>query len=241
MEPEVARKTAEAPLGSSINSVSAIRSEEDGSNSIDPKVTVLIEEARELDKASRDFLLSSDKVIALASTIAIGGLTLGLDKKQSAVLIALPFALLSVYIYMFQVYTERFSRSGHRRYLEERINELLDDPVLVNDVRVAPTRDNRPSVKLSGLLYLSALFATIPIAWHSVREFQSTFRWLPLAFTLAITFTLATWLQALLEMLSAADIAYASAKGERCTRYRWLVNQVRRSTGPTAHKLEDGS
>lgn len=139
----------------------------------DPWLDLLAKEILDLRSAEREFLQSGDKFVALASTIGIAGLTIGLVNDQPVALLVLPFALVAVLLFLVQIYTERMSRAGHRKLLEEVANEMMGINLFVEQALIAPLRDRRKSVWIATAVYALLVFSSAWLAWLSIEKVVS--------------------------------------------------------------------
>ncbi len=77
----------------------------------------------DLGRQIQDFTLSADKYFGLATTTIAAAVALAAAQKLPAALVALPYALGGILLYVMQVFTERSARMGMRRFLEERLQQ----------------------------------------------------------------------------------------------------------------------
>ncbi|TWF80045.1 hypothetical protein FHX44_115982 [Pseudonocardia hierapolitana] len=173
----------------------------------------MIQEARELGKALPAFLLSFERIFSLSIVVLIGSLTLGLDPSRHVILVVLPFPLLVFYAFALQAFTEMLSRAGHKRYLEETINERLGEQVLLDEIYVASVRQSRLS---HGLMYLSiaTFLGLLAIVGFVVSLRQAAF--VPYLYVIGIVLLASLNVSAYIELRAAYKKGYEIAR--RATR-----------------------
>lgn len=66
-----------------------------------------------------------ENFLGVAIAILVGALTLGLTRSHPLILVLLPFPVVLLYVFLLQVNTEMLSRAGHKRFLEEQVNTML--------------------------------------------------------------------------------------------------------------------
>jgi hypothetical protein len=108
----------------------------------DTLVELYSAQARDLGDQIVSLIPSMENFIGVVVAIVVGTATLGLTQKHHTllhVLLALlPFPLIVLTTYLLQANTELLSRAGHKRFLEEKVNELLGSRVLLEESDVAP-------------------------------------------------------------------------------------------------------
>lgn len=135
----------------------------------------------ELGKQVQEFTMSADKYFALATTIIVAALTLTITNKFAAAIVALPFALGGILLYVMQLFTERAARAGMRKALEKRLRAHSNYYyAAVSDCLDRAVSQHRLSVVASTALYLSTMvlssFMSIVSARHMVTALGA---WLP--------------------------------------------------------------
>jgi hypothetical protein len=167
----------------------------------------------ELGKQIQEYTLSADKYFGLATTVIVATLTLTVSNNYPAVVIALPFALGGLLLYVMQLFTERAARAGMRRAFEEQlrarysyyfaaVEQCLDEAV----------SQKRWSVIASTVLYTLALGASFFVSMRTAIEVeQDVGNWLPWAVGSSLIAISAAMVIALRELQRAEDQAFASA------------------------------
>jgi hypothetical protein len=89
----------------------------------DKEAEGLLAAINDLGKQIQDFTLSADKYFGLATTTIAAAVALAAAQKLPAALVALPYALGGILLYVMQVFTERAARMGMRRFLEECLQQ----------------------------------------------------------------------------------------------------------------------
>lgn len=119
-------------------------SDKDGHPARDKElVSALADEVSSLRDSAEKLLFSFDRVFPFAVVLVVGGLTVGISGGHRLVLAFIPFPLAIFYAYLLGLNIEGLSRAGHKRYLEERLNQLLQTNAFVEESFVAPTRQGR--------------------------------------------------------------------------------------------------
>ncbi len=131
----------------------------------DPGVLVplLADKAQNLGNQVTQLLPKMENFMGVAAAILVGAVTLGVTQKHPVILVLLPFPLITLFAYLLQTNTEMLSRAGHKRFLEEAVNELLGRRVLLEESDVAPTLHGRLQFGRLSILLVQGLLASLLI------------------------------------------------------------------------------
>lgn len=173
-----------------------------------------LQEASDLSKQIQEFGLGADKYFAVATTITVAAMTLGITGKLPAALIALPFAIAGLLMYVVQLFTERAARVGMRRYLEQYLREQHGHwfSTRENCLDVAVNHERRPSVKISTALYAAGYLGMCWLAVSAAMGMTSDHFWryaLPCAVGAGLAIMAVAMGSAYRELTRADDVAYA--------------------------------
>jgi hypothetical protein len=105
---------------------------------VEALVPLLASKAESLGNQVTGLLPKMENFIGVAVAVLVGAVTLGVTQKHPVILVLLPFPLIILFGYLLQSNTEMLSRAGHKRFLEEKVNELLERRVLLEESDVAP-------------------------------------------------------------------------------------------------------
>lgn len=170
-----------------------------------------------------NLLPKMENFLGVSVAILVGGLTLGATDKHPIIFVMLPFPLMVLYVYLLQANTEMLSRAGHKRALEEMVNDLAPQPVLFEETHVAPhslhgpTHLGRWSIVLIQAVMLALLVGTILLAIVNLDQ-VSGIGWKGLVATglaLGITMLAAAASEQGAAYRLAYDAAYAGYRGVR--------------------------
>jgi type IV secretory pathway TrbD component len=102
----------------------------------------LRQEASDLFNAGRSALMSADRTLAIAATLAVAAATIGLEKKYPVVFLLLPLVLMAISIYQIQVFSDCIVMGAYRRQLESdlQVRLRLDAPVISYESTMADLR-----------------------------------------------------------------------------------------------------
>lgn len=140
----------------------------------DKEAEGLLAAINDLGKQIQDFTLSADKYFGLATTTIAAAVALAAAQKLPAALVALPYALGGILLYVMQVFTERAARMGMRRFLEDHLQQHAPfwyaRQGACLSMAVSQRRASvRVSVSLYAATYLSACIIAI-VATRKIKE-----------------------------------------------------------------------
>ncbi|MEU3115837.1 hypothetical protein ABZ652_17305 [Micromonospora chalcea] len=176
-------------------------------------IEALRAEVAALRVSAESLLFSFDRVMNFALVFVIGGIGIALTKDHILVIAFVPFPVVLIVGYLLGLNAEGLSRAGHKRALEERLNDLVG-PVFVEESHVAPMRQGghwfgRLSVAmlqwLMGLMILGLFVIGFGVLWEHGREF-----W-PL-YAAGFVYSLTALGAAVFELSVAYQRAYQAAK-----------------------------
>jgi small-conductance mechanosensitive channel len=125
----------------------------------------LIQEIAELTKQIQEYTHGADKYFGIATTVIVAAITLSISNKVPAALIALPFAVSGILLYVMQLFTERAARMGMRRSLEKHLREHFGYWLAAKgDCFERAVNQSRLSVRFSTGLYIVAYLGTCTIS-----------------------------------------------------------------------------
>lgn len=133
----------------------------------------LLAAVNDLGKQIQDYTLSADKYFGLATTTIAAAVALAAAQKLPAALVALPYALGGILLYVMQLFTERSARMGMRRFLEERLRKhesfwyVRQDECLGKAVS-----QRRASVRVSVGLYAATYLSACIVAIVATRRIK---------------------------------------------------------------------
>lgn len=110
---------------------------------------VLLLEHERICKEIRAIEKNNDKTISFGLSIITAAFAVGFAQKVSLIFFIVPFGIVGVFFYGVLMYTFVFSMGGYKAYLEDRINEVLPEPILMWErlVRIRQRDDMlRPSL-----------------------------------------------------------------------------------------------
>ncbi|MEV0707375.1 hypothetical protein [Nocardia aurea] len=87
-------------------------------SSDEKEIAALESQVLKLGEEIHAYTLSTDKYFTVATTVVVAAITLKVANKFPAAVIALPFALAGLLMYVMQLYTERAARIGIKASLE---------------------------------------------------------------------------------------------------------------------------
>lgn len=174
---------------------------------------VLIDESSRLGEAMQHRMEAADRFVGVAGSLTGVGLTLGFAQNQPLILVVLPIAIVVIFIFVLQIYTDASMHIGHRQALEELVNARMGGPVLVTHSVVAGKHPRRASVALSAVLIAiiwvgtAILGATkVPQAFGEDFGTGATFGYCAL-----VLLSIITLIFALIENSTAQSAAYGTA------------------------------
>jgi hypothetical protein len=179
-------------------------------------VPLLASKAESLGNQVTGLLPQMENFIGVAVAVLVGAVTLGVTQEHPAILVLLPFPLIILFAYLLQSNTEMLSRAGHKRFLEEKVNELLQRRVLLEESDVAPktlhgkTHFGRLSIVMIQSCMVVLLVASIALAITRLDAVNGTAGLM--AFWSALAGGAALLLAAALEQSRAYNDGYAAAK-----------------------------
>jgi hypothetical protein len=176
----------------------------------DKEAEGLLAAVNDLGKQIQDFTLSADKYFGLATTTIAAAVALAAAQKLPAALVALPYALGGILLYVMQVFTERSARMGMRRFLEERLQEhpafwYARQGACLEEAVSQRRRSVHISVGLYAATYLSACIVAI-VATRRIKGVPADL--LTSLSGVAITFMTFALIVAALELDKAEALAY---------------------------------
>lgn len=131
----------------------------------------LIQEIVDLTKQIQDYTHGADKYFGIATTVIVAAMTLSISNKVPAALVALPFAVSGILLYVMQLFTERAARMGMRRSLEKYLREHFGYWLATRDECFEhAVNQGRPSVIFSTVLYGAAYFGMCIVAINRARN-----------------------------------------------------------------------
>lgn len=140
---------------------------------IEALVSLMASKADSLGNQVTSLLPKMENFIGVAVAILVGAVTLGVTQEHPIILVLLPFPLIVLFAYLLQSNTEMLSRAGHKRFLEEAVNQLLRRRVLLEESDVAPKtlhgsgrfgNYGRPSIMMVQSFMVLLLCAAIALA-----------------------------------------------------------------------------
>lgn len=178
-------------------------------------VPLLADKAQNLGNQVTNLLPKMDSFIGVAAALIVGAVTLGVTHKHPVVLVLFPFPLIALTAYLLQTNTEMLSRAGHKRFLEEAVNELIGRRVLLEESDVAPTLHGRLPVGRLSILLVQGLLASLLVGSVVLAilhlDAVSEFEWRA-AFWLALGIGTVMLLAAVKEQSVAYERAYQAAR-----------------------------
>lgn len=180
----------------------------------DKYVALLAPIANSLSSQVTGLLPSVENLIGISVATVVGAVTLGVTQRHPALMAALPFPLILLFSYLLQTNTEMLARAGHKRYVEELVNELARQPVYVEESHVAPTLHGRLpigrlSIVLLNLLLGLALVTAIGVSATQAIRLQW---WVDAAYWLALSVSLGMLAAAIREQSRAYANGYRAAR-----------------------------
>jgi len=135
----------------------------------DAREKVLLTSIAELSRAVQQLQVSTVSFINFAGLISIGALTIGLVQSKHLVLIAAPYGLTIVMVYLVQLYTDIERLTTLREVSEKHLNAMLPTPALPGRNKVAVHYRGRLSVRMLGGLNTAVIivFAGLGLAQTS--------------------------------------------------------------------------
>lgn len=136
-------------------------------SAIDPskKVETLSAEARDVSTRATSYLVASERLLATTLVLFVLAGTVAVTAGRPIFLIALPFALAVPVAYAVFFNNEALLLSGYRQALEDKLEYLLDEPLVVYEQVVGSAFMNRPQkyslLIMVGLSYIAAVVAAI--------------------------------------------------------------------------------
>jgi hypothetical protein len=180
----------------------------------DKYVALLTPIANSLSSQVTGLLPSVENLIGISVATVVGAVTLGVTQRHPALVAALPFPLILLFSYLLQTNTEMLARAGHKRYVEELVNELAGRPVFIEESHVAPTLHGRLPIGRLSIVMLNLLLALALVTAIAVSATQAIRLqwWVETAYWLALGVSLG--------MLAAAirEQSRAYANGFRAAR-----------------------
>lgn len=149
----------------------------------DALISLLANKADSLGSQITSLLPKMENFIGVAVAILVGATTLGVTQKHPVILVLLPFPLIVLFAYLLQSNTEMLSRAGHKRFLEEAVNEMLQRRVLLEESDVAPKtlhgtgrfgRFGRPSIVMVQSFMVLLLCGTIALGITHLSSVKAT-------------------------------------------------------------------
>jgi hypothetical protein len=124
-------------------------------------VALLADKAQSLGNQVTNLLPKMDSFMGVAAALIVGAVTLGVTQNHPVILVLFPFPLIALTAYLLQTNTEMLSRAGHKRFLEEAVNELVGRRVLLEESDVAPTLHGRLPFGRLSILLVQGLLASL--------------------------------------------------------------------------------
>jgi hypothetical protein len=229
--------------------MTAAQAPEQGSSASDVSdraelIGLMAGKADSLGSQVTSLLPKMENVIGVAVAVLVGAVTLGVTQKHPVILVLLPFPLIVLFAYLLQSNTEMLSRAGHKRFLEEAVNELMRRRVLLEESDVAPTtlhgsgrfgRFGRPSIVMVQSFMVILLLGAVGLAVAHLGAVRET-AW-RLAFWVALAAGLGLLVAAVSEQGRAYGGGYEAAKagfGGAPEPADALVERASASTGSTS-------
>lgn len=140
-------------------------------------ITVLSNKAVSLGTEVTGLLPKMENFLGVTVAIMIGAITLGATDDHPLIFVLLPFPLIVLYVYLLQANTEMLSRAGHKRFLEAKVNELLERPVMLEESHVAltlqgPTHYGRWSIIMIQSTMVILLLGVVALAIANVGTLE---------------------------------------------------------------------
>jgi FtsH-binding integral membrane protein len=180
------------------------------------RIRILNDKAQALGSQATGLLPTAQDVVGLSVVVGIAAVSVGLTQNHPGFLVLLPFPVILLAVMVLQRGTELLSRTGHKRFLEEEVNQLADRALLVEETHVAPaslhgaTSLGRPSVTMLVLAFLLLLGLTVGVALNHL-DHVTGLGWNAL-FAAALVGGLAMIGAAFRENRAAYTAAYAAAR-----------------------------
>lgn len=144
---------------------------------IDEPTRIAIDEVADLTKAMRELLMTLDRYVYFGGLVAAAAITLGIIHQPQGrgwvALVFAPYAIGVSFLYMVQLFTEVERRAGYRKFLEERIRDSLQAPVLLYTEVNSWNARNRLSTWGNAVLNAGALTAFIWLGLEATRRYDS--------------------------------------------------------------------
>jgi hypothetical protein len=100
-------------------------------------------------------LLSYDRLFAIGAVVFGGGLSIGLQRGRSSILAILPLPITLLFVFGNLLVLEQTAQAGYKRFLEERLNQMIQQNLLAWECYLAPRIPHR---SLTGRFILPALY-----------------------------------------------------------------------------------
>jgi hypothetical protein len=191
----------------------------DGITNQEALIGVLASKADSLGSQVTSLLPHMENFIGVAVAILVGAVTLGVTQKHPVILVLLPFPLIILFAYLLQANTEMLSRAGHKRFLEETVNKLLQRRVLLEESDVAPKTLHgtgplgalgRPSIAMVQGFMVLLLCGAIVLGITHLSSVKGSLGLV--AFWVSLTAGVAMLILAAVEQMHAYDGGYEAAK-----------------------------
>jgi hypothetical protein len=173
----------------------------------------LMSEIAALRTSSESLLFAFDRVFPFAVALVVGGLGVGVTAGHPIVLSFIPFPLAVFYCYLLGLNTEGLSRAGHKRYLEEYVNELMG-PIFLEEKYVAPQRQGKYKIGRPGVFLTQLSVAAILVVMATIGSIPAVQTGWLYAFAYFATFSipLTALVFAARELSVAYEAGYEAAK-----------------------------
>jgi hypothetical protein len=169
----------------------------------------------EVAKQIQEFTMSADKYFGLATTTIVATVGLAVSQKLPAALVALPFALGGILLYVVQLFTERSARMGIRGFLEDRLRQTKGYWYAnQNACLSAAVSQERHSVRVSTALYAVTYFGSCLISVRAASKIEAV-PGIPLAVIVSV---------ALLSLSAALIISMRELTRAYATAYQHMQN-----------------
>jgi hypothetical protein len=137
----------------------------------DSAVPLLFEECRDVGNRIAEFVLSSERVVAIGLTALAAGAALAFANHRGFLLMALPLGICTLLTYALFLNNEAMTLGGYREAIENEIARRSRIPLVQWESRLFGHRLNKTQVVcvlgLAGLAYVAASYIAVTEALHT--------------------------------------------------------------------------
>ena len=108
-------------------------------------------------------MLQSSRVITVGTAVALGVIGIAFRTRSYEILILLPYLIFVLFFHYINLHTSILEMGGYKRYLEERINEIIGEKIHLWETELVPRRHYNVANQFLAAIFLIILLGSMVI------------------------------------------------------------------------------